>query len=239
MTSINSFINTPLYLLFLYLLGRECAFLTRSQMMLMQLVQDPHTKNHCSNICYLFLPLEYQASSILDHDIYVAGSVNVSQHCILTNLESCNIAFQALITKWGENTRDKTSHTNKLEVSWGQGQHFSYTPRIWRTESYPSRCSINICWTDTTIIYPVTQARSHTGFIPFLTHNPTVTKSYLLLLKCLILGLSSPFALLLHSFWVLTSHMNYCNNFLIGPCTYILLFYFIIHMATRLISLKK
>lgn len=108
-TSKTEIIITPSYLLFLYLLGRECAFLTRSQMMLLQLVQDPHIENHCSNVCYPFLPLGYQISSTLGHDLCVAGSVNVSQHCILLNLESCNIAFQALVTKWWENTRDKTT----------------------------------------------------------------------------------------------------------------------------------
>lgn len=74
---------------------------------------------------------------------------------------------------------------------------------------------------------PKSEATPLKGYTLFLPYNPTVIISPIPLppKMRLILGLSSPSAPLL-VFQVLISHMNYCNNFLIGPHTYIHLFYY-------------
>lgn len=90
---------------------------------------------------------------------------------------------------------------------------------------------------DGTIICPVTQARSHTGYTPFLPTTQQSPSPIFYLSKCVSYLVSPPH---LHCpYSLLSPHMNYYNNFLTGPHSYLNLLYFIIHTATILISLKK
>lgn len=81
---------------------------------------------------------------------------------------------------------------------------------------------------------PKTEAT--TGFTPIFPHNPTVTKSYLL--PNVSVSYLHSICTVTTFFQVLISHMNY-PHFLIGPHVQIHLLYFIIHIAIKLISLKK